>query len=714
MAVDYAKIARLQAYSLTHKPDVCEVLAVYWTDAITKYYAISAYDTIIPFVGIPIGPIEARLRGKVFQTFELCSDLSTESISLTFADSDKVVENLFRDNGEGVKCELFYYYPKVDNTNGDDLLYSAWWGHFMLPDFVGKGVLQVSAENGFKSRELLMGHRIRPNLCPSVYGGLFTDINEYRGNGCVYNRQLVGGTLGNLDVGDVPFPSCDKSEGACVVRLGAHANGKPKYWMGFDTEVQSVLSDANSGYLAVSKGNASKLTKPIVIVAGNKYVSDLPNLFYRKELNASNPERGFVRGVWEVDEGPNESISEIVINDKIIETEHIVYRTGELGQGPCAYTPGISGFSGTAHVSAAYGWTNAATTELSSLKTRIKVKGYNKVRVYTDETTYTSIWTQKRAWWLMELYTNMRFGRGYRHNKFHIQDFIDTQTWLSTNIIHTDPNGTTRQTIRDQFDCIIDGRPVQETIIDICRSGRISVPFQWDGSYSITPLSRCADLGAVRVFSDRGNSKNIIVKDGIQAIKKSIIPDSILPNKIVVTYEDSTKFDRARPLVFIDEPQQMRASKSQGLSSFNSIEKRYRSVGHRHNNLAYKLGWSFLELGEFDNGGTKNNLKLEYYVHMEQALGLKKFEVIQVDSDALEDEDFTYFRVMKLKKMPNHEVLVTVQAYPEDHYDAFETNDPSPPSGPVDFPPWFPPVCFPTIGAVSYVDGVFAIPIEPC
>lgn len=715
MAIDFDKLERLRvsAASLGNEDRlfVCEVLAVYWTDSITKYYAISAFDEQIPFRSIPASPINPVLKGKVFQTFALNSDLTTESISLTFSDTDKSLENLFATYGEGVRCELFYYYPKIDDTNGDDLFISVWWGHFMTPEFIGRGVLQIQAENGFKSRELLMGHRIRPKMCTQVFGGQFTDINEYRGNGCIYNRQL-GGTSGNLNAG-VPYATCDKTEGNCADRLGVLPNLKAKYWMGFDTDVQTPTID-HGGYIAPAKGGASGLKDPIRVVAGAKYVQDLLNIFYRKELNTQHPEEGFVRGIWEISEGPVDLLDEIVINDKIIETEHIQYRTGELGQSQTSYAQNISGFSGTAVVNAAYGKTNAATTELASLKTRIKCRGYNKVRVYSDETTFTSIGTNKRIWWLMELYSNMRFGRGYRHNKFHIAEMKAIQDILDTYIIHTDPNGTQRHTKRDQFDAIMDGRPTQETILDICRSGRISVPYQWDSKYTISALTKWNDLGSVRVFSDRYDDRNIIPIDKIQTIKKFKIPDSKLVNKVVLTYEDGTKFDRERPLVFIDEVQMKKASGALGLSSFNEIEKRYKSFGLRFENPNYKLGWSLLQLGEFDTGGTENNLRLQFPVHFEQAIGLRKFEVINVDSDLLDNEDFSYFRVQGLNKTSDHKAMLTVQAYPETFYETFETIDADPPPDPDDFPTWHPPICDPLIGGINYTNGFAEIPIDPC
>jgi hypothetical protein len=310
----------LEALLTIPKPAVCEIFRVEWSPNLWKYYASSGFDRVVPFLDVKqylfdddtettTTNIEPRLVQSGFHSFELAADLSTEEIPLTFADADDAIKELFRTYGDGAKIELFYYYPQVD------LFTSVWFGSLSQPESYGRGNLQCRASNGFKSAELTIGHRTKPQLCSSVFGGKLTQINEYRGNLCPYNKHL-GGTIGNLD-GGLPYTECPKDEAACIARLGAHPNGRAKFWGGFDTDVTPVIQ-SGSGYLATSKGNTSELKVPFRIIAGAKYVVLRENLYYRKELNTNNPEQGFVSGIWVVGEGENEIVDEVYVNDKRI------------------------------------------------------------------------------------------------------------------------------------------------------------------------------------------------------------------------------------------------------------------------------------------------------------------------------------------------------------------------------------------------------------
>lgn len=715
MPIDETKLNEILTAYRTKSPQVAEVLRVDWSDSVVKYYANSQFDEIPPFRGVANYcvnnsdvrvPIEARLIHEGFLPFEKNADLSTENISITFADTDSDIIEKFQTYGEGVRCELFYYYPQ------QDLFTSEWWGSLELPTDTGRGNLTAQATNGFRTREQPLPNRFHPiDVCHAKFGGEIAALDEFNGNGCPYNRHLSG-SIGNLNSG-VPFTQCPKTKAACIARLGAHANGEPKYFQGFSDETGSVATDANNpNYLASAKGNASKLKDPIPVVLGAKHLHDLPNLFFRNENNASNPSDSWVRGIWEIGE-TCEQIDLFTINGKVIEPLHLAIRNGELGQPPLPFSANISGMSGTALAQGAFGYT-PANTPLSSFSTFIRVpKGYNKIRVYTDTETYTEIWTDNRAWCLLELYTNLRFGRGYLHEKFHIQDFIDVADWLDTSVRFsvTDSENTTTDYdyFRDKLGIYLTARPAQEQIIDICRAGRISVPFQYDSKYSIAPLKAVEDLEECRVFTDKGQNRNIVWQ-GTDSIRFSQIPDSKLTNTVVLTYEEENKRDKEVPLTFKDEAQIEKARLSRGDNG--KIEKRFVATGVRNRKIATKLGFALLYFGEFDTGGTLNNLRAEFNCIYEQTLGLKKFDVIKLESDLLENYDFEYFRVLSIKKDANHIARITAQAYNAEYYETFETEiDPITPP-PIDPPP--PPVCVPTFGSIGFNNGLIEIPIEPC
>jgi hypothetical protein len=713
------------------KPKIAEIIRVEWADDDIRYYSASAYDSLVPFTDVKqylddgnggTASIEARLISSGFHSYEKSADLRTEEISLTFADSDDSIKTAFRTYGDGAKLDLIYYYPEVD------LWFSDWFGSLMQPDSFGRGNVQCRASNGFKSREFTIGHRTKPQACPFVFGGKLS-TTDYRGNGCPYNRQ-VGGSVGNLN-GGVPFTSCDKSEGNCIARLGTHANGRAKYWGAFDTDVQPVQTDAN-GYLARTKGNTSQLKIPLRIIAGAKYVSGLEPLYYRKELNANDPERGFVAGVSIVSEGENQLVDEFYVNDKRIESAHLNIRTGTFGQSPTAYAPSIQGFSCTSVIMWRYGWTDAAVTELSSLSFRCRVHGYNKVRLYSDSDSYAEGWTNNRTWWLMEFYTNLRFGLGYLHSRFDIDAFIAAADWVDDYVRFTDNFGNAYDHYRAIFDAVVEPRTASELIIDICRAGRLSVPFQYDGKYTIQTLRPLTteELATVRVFSDKGDNRNIVWTEGAQSITLSKINDKQLINHIELKYEDDEKLDRERPVTIQDEDQKLRAGKAYGNgdSSPHDVPKNYVAYGCRQREQVIKLGFALLNLGEFDEGGIENNLRIQFTTSFEQALGLKKFDVIQVDSDLLADEDFEYFRIMNMRKVSNKEtnlVTITAQAYNHDYSTDLEVLASSLPVPPTPVPPTPAPTpvpipnplpCNPAFGAIveDETNGLIPIPVEPC
>ena len=54
-------------------------------------------------------------------------------------------------------------------------------------------------------------------------------------------------------------------------------------------------------------------------------------------------------------------------------------------------------------------------------------------RSTTDSTTYIRTYTTNRAWCLLDLYTNRRYGLGIDISRFVIQDWIDLATYCQTS-----------------------------------------------------------------------------------------------------------------------------------------------------------------------------------------------------------------------------------------------------------------------------------------
>lgn len=176
------------------------------------------------------------------------------------------------------------------------------------------------------------------------------------------------------------------------------------------------------------------------------------------------------------------------------------------------------------------------------------------------------------------------------------------------------------------------------------------------------------------VFTDIGEHRNIERDErGKPILSYSQISPAKLPNKIVLTYDHAgpetpgTATDIERPLVFEDEAAQRAAGEAIGDHTIQVVEKRYAAFGIRHFNEAVKLGWSLLDLGEFDSGGLKNNLEIKFQTWFTHAIELHKYKVIKVVSPLLQRLfDFEYFRIKSLRRRKDLKVDVIAQAYPQE------------------------------------------------
>jgi hypothetical protein len=720
MAIDSTKYAALmQLIKDGRTPAVAEILTVNWSDAVVSHYAITNYSDIIPHRNCSLSPIEPRLLGGAFHGFEINSDLQTESISFTFANIDRAISDKFDTYGEGVNCELSYYWADVD------LLVTAWWGQLNRPSSEDYEVLPVLATNGFRSKENLLPSRIRPRECTATFGARFDNLTDLETNGCPYNRHL-GGAVGNLN-GGVPYVDCPKlTESDCSARLGNAA-----HFLGFRWDVVSVVTDGRTGYQAQSKGSGSTLKQPIRVIFGYKIVNQNPQLFFRREINQNNPDHSFVRGVFEVSEGPVDRIFNLSTGDTraLIQTVHQDIRNGHRAQSRTGYASNVPNFSFTAHFATAVGWINAAQVAPASMVIQAWVHGYKDVKVYTDVSTSSRVFSNNRVWCLLELYTNKRFGRGYSHSKFEIADWLDAADWTrdSVRFTYVDGEGVAHDYdhIRTMFDCAVEGRPAAEVITDICRSGRISVPFQSDGKYTIRAFKALTseELEDVKVFTDKGHAPNIAIRDGRSSLSISQTSDKELVNEVQVSYENAEDFDTVRPITIKDEPQKVKAGESVGARNKTNA-KSFFGFGIRTFNETFKLAHSLLWFGEFDEGGTKNNCRVVFNTTFEQTLNLKRYDVIKIESDLLASkgytdpftEDFTqfqYFRILRMPKSASNQVQIIAQAYNQDAYTEFETVLETPVAVTTLPPPTAPP-CVPAVGTITYSGGFLTVPVEEC
>lgn len=732
MPIDPTKLAALLSLSFTGKPAVCAYWKVEWdaNDANqTRYYSDSIYHQMSPFQGVGV-EIEARIIGSVVKDtqFEINPDLRTETIPLVFDDIDKTISAKFQTFKSGVRCSLNFYYPDVDLTIPD-----LWFGQLQAPDIYGYKTIKTKASNGFRSREQLIGRRTRPRECTANFGAFMPNVFASETNLCPWDRHL-GGSVGLAGQTDCPRDS----EATCNTKLAVTTGD---FFGGFVTDASATVTQTNNGgYLAKTFGNESNLKNPLRIIAGQKYVRGIPKLLWRREINTNDPPHGWVRALYEIGEGPIRRIFGVQVRGKIIEAAQQSHHLGTRGQPPSGYASVAPNFSLTAYFMAAYGWVDAATITVEDLDAECKVEGFAKVAVFSNPSTYTRQWCDDRAWWLFEIYTNQAWGMANPSTKFEIADWITASQWtrdtVSLTALFADGETKVYSGRRSIFDCIIEPRPVAEVVVDVCRSGAISVPFQHEGKYTITPFrpATAGELSAARSFTDTGSLKNIIWGSGQPAIDLSQTPDDKLDNEIELTFEDQTNLDVERPFTVDDPNQKLLAGRALGGENLHPINKRYSAFGIRYIQEVARLGYRILRFGPFDEGGTQNNLKAKFTTPFEQVLGLKRYQIIKIVSSLLDGftigispttEAPQYFRIQKMKKIGNGLVEIQAQAYNHTAYTAFETvtiagtgSPPTEPGGGTSPPPPDPDPdpCVLTFGSITYdsANGLINLPIPPC
>lgn len=690
MATEAEKIdAILAEYSTTGKPAVAEFVKVSWNKgANTEYYATSGYSSLTPYRGVKAYTggqhIQARIKGDPFQKFEINGDLRTEYLPLSLDDTDGAIKLLFDTYGPP-RLDLYRYYPK------QDYLRNLWWGVMLTPAVWGRFVQNVQVTNGKRSRERFLPNEMigSPGACFFRFGNEFPTLAKWETGGCPVNNGIPGGTFGNLDpVTGLPYIACPKDDPACDARTGDAAK-----WSGaVGLDASTVPTDNHPGNYSYSHGNETTRNKPATWFAGNKYYRGAQLLMYAKELNTSHPDQGFIRTKWLLGQEV-QAVSSIKVAGKIIGFEHINIRMGTRGQTVDAYPGTTENFSTFSTVFARIGPLNPESVDPKSLEMECLIAGYPHVAVFTDESTYTRIYTDDRVWWLLEAYTNQKCGLTHDHDQFWIEDYwMPASVWSrkTTQFSFTAPEGEVKTftSVRTKFNAALAGEAATDQILNICRSGRLSAPYQINGKYAISSFSKISDddLDNAVVFSDHGSGRNINFT-GTEAVKfEQITPDE-LANEITLTFEAGDNNDLARPIRISDKDQQALANQFLGNGDgFYVVPKPYFGLGIRDIDEAGKWGYFLLWFGEDESGGIKNNCKASFTVPLEWTYKVPRYkpfkldlETVKIPKNPMTGTPFEYFRVSDIKKLDKNDALITGVAYNKEAYDAFETELADPP-----------------------------------
>lgn len=671
------KLDDLQALTgAERKPS--ELVAIYWpTPTGLRLYSSAMYTelpwwpdlpaAIESYFGAPL-PITLTLipDSTPFIDLPRAASISDDSINLTFDDKDDVFSNLLMLYGEGIRVEVFMYWPAVD------LFLSYWRGMLHQPKEMTRDQVKITATSGWRAPNMLVPKRPHATSCPYIFGGLLATQEEIDYHkGCPYNVH-IGGSIG------VPgFTDCPRRVKAdCTERLVVET-----FWPGFETRPDPIPNNQTKGpnLLARAFGNESNLNDPIRAIFGERYVKALNLLAFRNETNNNHPEDGFFAGLFEVGEGTLLALWEFRMMGELVGAEHFQLRLGALGQPASDWSPDVNSYSGTAHC---YGRIqgepdNATASDYSA---SIRALGLSDIRVYSDPDTYIEGYTTNRAWCLLEVLANARWGYGQDYPRFDIQSFIDAATWCDEYVTLTDSNGNTFSGVRSTFNAEVTARAIQQQVKDICTAGRLGLPFEFEGKDVVVPLkAEDTDDPGIPTFTDEGSSRNIIYDGAKSSLSWSVISDETMTNQWTVNFDDASNGGVDTQFIFGDQPQQLRAGRAWGDHSKRVVNKSQSGYGINSAQEAARFGNSLLYLGPLDTGGILNPFSVKFTTWYSDAFNVQNYKLIKVVNAKLQsrmlayfsarglepypDADFTCFRVMKYTRKGDLRVEVEAQQY---------------------------------------------------
>lgn len=669
-----------------------ELVVIYWpSPGDIKIYASAMY-TQLPWWPDLAAAIESYFDDPIPITLTLIPDntpfidlpraasISDDSINLTFDDKDDAFSGLLMTYGEGLRVEVFGYWPAVD------LLLSLWRGMLHQPKEMNKDQVKITATAGWRAGQMVVPKRPFATSCPHIFGA-FYDTQEAidQAKGCPYNAHLTETERGGASLIGVPgFTDCPRRVKAdCFTRLTLpdSATQTENYWPGFETREDPVWNNQTKGpnLLAKSIGNESFLSDPIRVIFGERYVKALYLLAFRNETNTNHPEDGFGAALFAVSEGPNLAMWEFRMMGELVGAEHLQIRLGALGQQPSDWSPDVNSYSGTAHC---YGriqgeFDNATASDYSG---SIRVLGNNEVRVYSNPSTYVEGYTTNRAWCLLHVLAHLRWGYGQDYPRFDIQSFLDAAAWCDEYVTLTDANGNTFSGVRSTFNAEVTARAIQQQVKDICTAGRLGLPFEFEGKDVVVPL-KAEDLDdpLIPVFTDEGPTRNIVYDGPKSSLSWSVISDETMTNQWTVNFDEAANGGVDTQYIFGDQAQQLRAGRAWGDRSKRVVNKSQAGYGINSAQEATRFGNSLLYLGPLDSGGILNPFSVKFTTWYSEAFNVQNYKLIRIVNAKLQscmaayftarglepypDADYTYFRVMKYTRKGDLRVEIEAQQY---------------------------------------------------
>jgi hypothetical protein len=667
--IDATKLSNLATlYANGGRPRVQEVVTVFWQGGANPvHYANTAINQLSNFTGLAslgVTSVQARFTRLQFLDIPRTSDLGDDSITLDFYDGDGAITTLWKASGEGTRVVVREYIEDVQ------LLVEVFSGLLKAPDEMGGDRFKIKAATGFRSPNLPLPRRIIWVGCSALFGGtlrpdgsyLFPTQADIDDNDCPYNRHIGGA------VGTPGHTSCPRNNpAACNTRLGDTLS-----YLGFDIYLENeVVGSGGNRFVASSRGNESLQKRALRVVYGTRVVKDLDLLGFQPQSGGDHPERGYLKSFWLICEGEIGSIYDFYVNGQYVPFNHLWGNVGKRRQPPVLFTTNTLNYSGTAVMRADVGpkdWRGITGSQLSA---QCMVVGKSDVRIYTTPTSSTRGYTSNRAWCLLDLFTNKRYGQGFDPVRFDLQGWIDLAAWSDETAYSVDESNSPVSITRTTFNADLSERTAQQQINDICLAGRYTLPFQFNGKLRVLPLKNEVTSG-VPSFTDEGTSgRNIVFENGRTTLRLSQKPDSEVVNQLKVTFDDATRRYAETTFPYDDYDQQLRAGIAAGDRSVRVVSKSYGLLGVTTFAEAVRVARMLLDLGEFDQGGIKNNLRVKFttWSPLVDALKLHPFKLIEVLSSKVQTHleepgiPFRYFRIMKMTRKPNLKMEIEAQAY---------------------------------------------------
>lgn len=666
-----------------------ELVAIYWPSPTgTKVYASAGYDELPGYENLAdaleteldyTDPLIVSLIPSTrtpFIDLPKTASIGDDKIDLTFNDLDDAFSTLLFTHGEGIRVEIFGFWPAVD------LLLSLWRGSLGAPKEMNRARVKVTANVGFRSPQLQIPRQPNAVFCPFIFGAHLNSQAEIDYHqGCPYNRH-IGGVIGVPGFTDCPRTSLE----VCVERLATE-----NYWPGINIRPDPIPNNQTVGpnLLAYALGNQSALNQAIRVIFGFRHAKALLLLAFRPEYNNNHPDDAFAAALFEVSKGPIQALAGFRINDEVVGAEHYQQRLGTLGQTPTEWSPDVGAFSGTAII-----WgriqTNVLDMRVEDVIGSVYVTGLNNVRVYSDEDSFIHQWTSNRMWCLLEMYCNPQWGYGVDYSRVMIESAIDVAGWCDEVVAMQDPNQNVFGGVRCTFNAELSARATQQQIKDTCTAGRIGLPFEWNGKDVFVPL-RTESLVGVPEFTDEGANRNIVYDGPTSSLDWSQVSDAELTNQWTVNYDDEINGQFIdTQLIFGDQLQQLRAGRAWGDRSRRVINKSQAAFGITNFLETARLGNTLLYLGPLDEGGIANNFKVKFTTWYAYCFNVQPYKLIRVLNTKLQTDitlysdarfadrpetypwyqglTYSYFRVMKLERKGDLKVEIEAQLYPQDYY----------------------------------------------